>query len=78
MWTQLLLTSCYFLPESILSMFKFMGHEFSILRLNFCKSLLSIHEALNFFFGFFVLFNLFIFDLTNSTYQEETEQEKSY
>ena len=60
-----------FLPESILSVFKFVGHEFSILRLHFCKSLLCIQEALN-VFAFFVLFSLLIFELTNGTYQEET------
>jgi hypothetical protein len=59
------------LPESILGLFKFVGHEFSILRLHFCKSFLSIQEALDFFFGLFVLFNLLIFDLTKDTYQEE-------
>lgn len=72
MWAQSLLISHDFLPESILSVFKFVGHEFSILRLDFCESLLSIQEALNFFSGLFVLFHPLIFDLTNGTHQEET------
>lgn len=71
-WTQSLFTSHYFLPESILGVFKFVGHEFPILWLHFCKSLLSIQEALNFFFALFVLFKLLIFDLINNTHQEET------
>lgn len=70
-WAQSLLTSHYVLPESILGVFKFVGHEFSILRLHFCKPLLCIQEALN-IFAFFVLFSLLIFELTNGTYQEET------
>lgn len=64
--------SHYILPKGILGVFKLVGHEFSILRLYFCKSLLSIQEALYFFSGLFVFFNLLIFDLTNSTHQEET------
>lgn len=70
-WAESLLTSHYVLPESILGVFKFVGHEFSILRLHFCKSLLCIQEALN-VFAFFILFSLLIFELTNGTYQEET------
>lgn len=66
-----ILLGSHALPESILSLFKFVGHEFSILRLHFCKSFLSIQEVLDFFFGLFVLFNLLIFDLTKDTYQEE-------
>lgn len=59
------------LPESILGLFKLVSHEFSILCLHVCKSLLSIQEALDFFFGFFVLLNFLIFDLTKDIHQED-------
>lgn len=60
------------LPEGIFRVFKLVDHEFSILRLHLCKSFLSIQEALHFFSGLSVLFNLLIFDLTKGTHQEET------
>lgn len=61
------------LPKCVLSMFKFVSPEFSILRFHLCKALLFIHEALGFFFRLFVLLRLFIFDLTNSTHRDKNK-----